>query len=169
MKKRGPLSGRKKQKARPWPEVRVVVAGGKVERVSALRAARWIEAGEAQLPEDFTAEEGRAVLEARDYRTGQVLKRLSEDGLPWRIAMTSSSFTSIVSAVESGLGVSAFAESTAPEALVVERRKPWPDLGTVSVGLYRHPDGANGAGQRLADYLLESLDIVERKSKRRVD
>ena len=53
--------------------------------------------------------------------------------------------------------------------LVVERRKPWPDLGTVSVGLYRHPDGANGAGQRLADYLLESLDTVERKPRKRGD
>lgn len=102
------------------------------------------------------------------YR-GRMLKRLAEDGLPWRIAMTSSSFTSIVSAVESGLGVSAFAESTAPEALVVDRRKPWPDLGTASVGLYRHPDGANGAGQRLADYLLESLDTHERRARRRVD
>ena len=98
-----------------------------------------------------------------------MLKRLSEDGLPWRIAMTSSSFTSIVSAVESGLGVSAFAESTAPEQLVVERRKPWPDLGTVSVGLYRHPDGANGAGQRLADYLLESLEIGDRKQRKRAE
>ncbi len=100
------------------------------------------------------------------YR-GRMLKRLAEDGLPWRIAMTSSSFTSIVSLVESGLGVSACAESTAPEQLVVDRRKPWPDLGTVSVGLYRHPDGANGAGQRLADYLMDSLDTVERKSRKR--
>jgi DNA-binding transcriptional LysR family regulator len=102
------------------------------------------------------------------YRA-RMLKRLAEDGLPWRIAMTSSSFTSIVSAVESGLGVSAFAESTAPEELVVDRRKPWPDLGTASVGLYRHPDGANGAGQRLADYLLESLGTHERKTHRRAD
>lgn len=100
------------------------------------------------------------------YRA-RMLKRLAEEGLPWRIAMTSSSFTSIVAAVESGLGVSAFAESTAPEQLIVERRKPWPDLGTVSVGLYRHPDSTNGAGQRLADYLLESLDAVERRPKRR--
>jgi DNA-binding transcriptional LysR family regulator len=102
------------------------------------------------------------------YRA-RMLKRLAEDGLPWRIAMTSPSFTSIVSAVESGLGVSVFAESTAPEQLVVERRKPWPDLGTVSVGLYRHPDGANGAGQRLADYLMESLDVGDRKPKRRAE
>jgi DNA-binding transcriptional LysR family regulator len=100
------------------------------------------------------------------YR-GRMLKRLAEEGLSWRIAMTSSSFTSIVAAVESGLGASAFAESTAPAELVVERRKPWPDLGTVSVGLYRHPDSANGAGQRLADYLLESLDTVERKMRHR--
>jgi len=81
--------------------------------------------------------------------------------------MTSPSFTSIVSAVESSLGASAFAESTAPETLVVDRRKPWPDLGTVSVGIYRHPDGANGAGQRLADCLLDSLDLGERKSRKR--
>jgi DNA-binding transcriptional LysR family regulator len=100
------------------------------------------------------------------YRA-RMLKRLAEDGLPWRIAMTSTSFTSIVSAVEAGLGVSAFAESTAPEHLIVERRKPWPDLGTVSVGLYRHPDGAIGAGQRLADYLLESLELGERKPRKR--
>jgi DNA-binding transcriptional LysR family regulator len=100
------------------------------------------------------------------YR-GRMLKRLAEEGLSWRIAMTSSSFTSIVAAVESGLGASAFAESTAPAELVVERRKPWPDLGTVSVGLYRHPDSANGAGQRLADYLLESLDTAGRKMRHR--
>jgi DNA-binding transcriptional LysR family regulator len=96
-----------------------------------------------------------------------MLKRLAEEGINWRIAMTTSSFTSIIAAVESGLGVSAFAESTAPAELVVERRKPWPDLGTVSVGLYRHPDTANGAGQRLADYLLESLDTTERRTRRR--
>jgi len=59
--------------------------------------------------------------------------------------------------------------ATAPEQLVVERRKPWPDLGTVSVGLYRHPDGANGAGQRLADYLMESLDVGDRKQRRRAE
>lgn len=100
------------------------------------------------------------------YRA-RMLKRLAEEGLNWRIAMTSSSFTNIVAAVESGLGVSVFAESTAPAELVVERRKPWPDLGTVSVGLYRHPDGTNGAGQRLADYLLESLDVADRKPRRR--
>jgi DNA-binding transcriptional LysR family regulator len=100
------------------------------------------------------------------YR-GRMLKRLAEEGINWRIAMTSSSFSSIMAAVESGLGASAFAESTAPAHLVVERRKPWPDLGTVSVGLYRHPDSANGAGQRLADYLLESLDIADRKPRKR--
>jgi DNA-binding transcriptional LysR family regulator len=100
------------------------------------------------------------------YRA-RMLKRLAEEGINWRIAMTTSSFTSIVAAVQSGLGVSAFAESTAPAELVVERRKPWPDLGTISVGLYRHPDSANGAGQRLADYLLESLDVPDRKPRRR--
>jgi DNA-binding transcriptional LysR family regulator len=102
------------------------------------------------------------------YR-GRMLKRLAEEGINWRVAMTSSSFSSIVAAVESGLGVSAFAESTAPAHLVVERRKPWPDLGAVSAGLYRHPDSANGAGQRLADYLLESLDIADRKPRKRGD
>ena len=100
------------------------------------------------------------------YR-GRMLKRLAEEGMNWRIAMTSPSFTSIIAAVESGLGASVFAESTAPAELVVERRKPWPDLGTVSVGLYRHPDSAIGAGQRLADSLLESLETTERKSRRR--
>lgn len=100
------------------------------------------------------------------YR-GRMLKRLAEEGINWRIAMTTSSFTGIVAAVQSGLGVSAFAESTAPADLIVERRKPWPDLGSVSVGLFRHPDSANGAGQRFAEYLLESLDSVERKPRRR--
>jgi DNA-binding transcriptional LysR family regulator len=100
------------------------------------------------------------------YRA-RMLKRLAEEGMNWRIAMTSPSFTSITAAVQSGLGVSAFAESTAPAQLVVERRKPWPDLGTVSVGLYRHPDSANGVGQRLADYLLDSLDTADRRPRRR--
>lgn len=99
------------------------------------------------------------------YRA-RMLKRLAEEGVNWRIAMTTSSFTGIVAAVESGLGVSAFAESTAPAELVVDRRKPWPDLGTVSVGLYRHPDSSNGAAQRLADYLLESLDTRDRRFRR---
>jgi DNA-binding transcriptional LysR family regulator len=99
------------------------------------------------------------------YRS-RMLKRLAEEGINWRIAMTTSSFTTVVAAVESGLGASAFAESTAPMELAVERRKPWPDLGTVSVGLYRHPDCANGAGQRLADSLLESLDAIERRPRR---
>jgi DNA-binding transcriptional LysR family regulator len=99
------------------------------------------------------------------YRA-RMLKRLAEDGFNWRIAMTSSSFTSITAAVEAGLGASAFAESTAPAELVVERRKPWPDLGMVSIGLYRHPDGANGAGQRAVDYLLESLNGAEKPARR---
>jgi DNA-binding transcriptional LysR family regulator len=96
----------------------------------------------------------------------RMLKRLAEEGINWRIAMTTSSFTGIVAAVESGLGVSAFAESTAPAQLVVERRKPWPDLGTISVGLFRHPDSANGGAQHLADCLLESLDAIDRKPRR---
>jgi DNA-binding transcriptional LysR family regulator len=100
------------------------------------------------------------------YRA-RMLRRLAEEGLSWRIAMTSLSFAGISAAIESRLGASAFSESTAPAALVVERRKPWPDLGTVSVGLYRHPDGINSLGQRLADYLLESLDRTERGTRRR--
>ena len=99
------------------------------------------------------------------YRA-RMLKRLAEEGINWRIAMTSSSFTSVIAAVESGIGVSAFAESTAPAALVAERRKPWPDLGTVSVGVYRHPDSFNGTAQRLADCLLESLDTRDGKPRR---
>lgn len=100
------------------------------------------------------------------YRA-RMLKRLAEEGLSWRVAMTSSSFTGISAAVRSGLGASAFAESTAPAGLVPERRKPWPDLGTVSVGVYRHPDGINGMGSRLAAYLLESLEVTERMPRRR--
>jgi DNA-binding transcriptional LysR family regulator len=102
------------------------------------------------------------------YRA-RMLKRLAEEGIHWRIAMTSPSYTSIIAAVEAGLGASAFAESTAPAALMAERRKPWPDLGTVSVGLYRHPDGSNGAGQRVADYLLESLNNGDQKPRRRAE
>ncbi len=96
------------------------------------------------------------------YRA-RILKRLAEEGLNWRIVMTSPSFTSVTDAVRSGLGAAAFAETTAPADLRVERRKPWPDLGMVSVGLFRHPDGLNGAGQRLADHLLDSLDRIEQK------
>lgn len=96
------------------------------------------------------------------YRA-RVLKRLSEEGLNWRIVMTSPSFTSVTDAVRSGLGAAAFSETTAPNDLRVERRKPWPDLGTVSVGLYRHPDGLNAAGQRLADHLLDSLERIEQR------
>lgn len=96
------------------------------------------------------------------YRA-RILKRLAEEGLNWRIVMTSPSFTSVTDAVRSGLGAAAFAETTAPADLRVERRKPWPDLGMVSVGLFRHPDGLNGAGQRLADHLLDSLDRLEQK------
>lgn len=99
------------------------------------------------------------------YRA-RMLKRLAEEGVHWRIAMTSASFASIITAVEAGLGASAFAESTAPAGLVVERRKPWPDLGTVSIGLYRHPDGANGAGQRLAECLLEGLGNTDKPRRR---
>lgn len=96
------------------------------------------------------------------YRA-RILKRLAEEGLNWRIVMTSPSFTSVTDAVRSGLGAGAFAETTAPADLRVERRKPWPDLGMVSVGLFRHPDGLNGAGQRLADHLLDSLERIEQK------
>ncbi len=96
------------------------------------------------------------------YRA-RILKRLAEEGLNWRIVMTSPSFTSVTDAVRSGLGAAAFAETTAPADLRVERRKPWPDLGMVSVGLFRHPDGLNGAGQRLADHLLDSLERIEQK------
>jgi DNA-binding transcriptional LysR family regulator len=96
------------------------------------------------------------------YRA-RVLKRLAEEGINWRIVMTSPSFTSVTDAVRAGLGAGAFAETTAPTDLRVERRKPWPDLGMVSVGLFRHPDGLNGAGQRLADHLLDSLERIEQK------
>jgi DNA-binding transcriptional LysR family regulator len=96
------------------------------------------------------------------YRA-RIVKRLAEEGLNWRVVMTSPSFSSVTDAVRSGLGAGAFAETTAPADLRVERRKPWPDLGMVSVGLFRHPDGLNGAGQRLADHLLDSLEQIEHK------
>jgi DNA-binding transcriptional LysR family regulator len=141
------------------------------ERVSDLAVKTWSERLVWAATPDMKPSADRALPlicypEGCVYRA-RMLKRLAEEGINWRIAMTSAFSTSIIAAVQSGLGVAAFAESTAPAELVVERRRPWPDLGSVSVGLYRHPDGAVGAGQRLADCLLESLETVERRTRRR--
>ena len=150
-----------------------LVVGMTTERISDLAVKTWSERLVWIAAQDVKPAAERPLPlvcypEGCVYR-GRMLKRLAEEGINWRIAMTSSSFSSIIAAVESGLGASCFAESTAPADLVVERRKPWPDLGTVSVGLYRHPDSANGAGQRLADYLLESLDVADRKPRKRAE
>lgn len=138
-----------------------IVVAMTAERVSDLAVKTWTErlvwvAAPAVKPSSERPLPLICYPEGCIYRA-RMLKRLAEEGIHWRIAVTSASFAGIVAAVEAGLGAAAFAERSAPAGLVVERRKPWPDLGTVSVGLYRHPDGANGVGQRLADYLLESL------------
>lgn len=79
MKKRGPLSGRKKGKV--WPTVRVLVAG-RVEKCNALHAAYLIDAhAPVEAPDDMSKAEARAILDARAWRHDQVVRRLTADGL----------------------------------------------------------------------------------------
>lgn len=61
--------------------VRVRLAGGAVETVSPLRAARLFASGEAAPAGDWTAAEAHAVLEAHALRQDATARRLRSDGL----------------------------------------------------------------------------------------
>lgn len=60
-------------------EVKVRV-GGEVRCVNCLRAARMLQAGEAE-PENWTRAEAQLVLEAAQARNDVVVERLRRDGL----------------------------------------------------------------------------------------
>lgn len=75
-KKRGPLSG----KSRPVEVMVEVLVEGRVEKVTASRAARLIYADEA-LPHEWTREDLAAVEDAHARRQNAQRERLERDGL----------------------------------------------------------------------------------------
>lgn len=87
-----------------------------------------------------------------------VLQTLNRLGLPWRIAYSSSSYSGILAAVRSGLGVTLLAASTVPDR--VRRLGPqegFPDMGSLDVRIHSVPERSNEAVLYLADYIARCL------------
>lgn len=83
--------------------------------------------------------------------------RLSAAGRAFRFVMTTESHIGMVAAVKAGLGVTAVARSTVPPELSILERTDLPELGHVSMAVYRHIDGPGEAVNKLTDLLVAQL------------
>ncbi len=87
-----------------------------------------------------------------------VLQTLNRLGLPWRIVYSSSSYSGILAAVRSGLGVTLLAASTVPDRVrVLGAQDGFPDMGSVDVRIHTAPERSNEAVLYLADYIARCL------------
>jgi DNA-binding transcriptional LysR family regulator len=87
-----------------------------------------------------------------------VLQTLNRLGLPWRIAYSSSSYSGILAAVRSGLGVTLLAASTVPDRVRrLGTQDGFPDMGSVDVRIHTAPERGNEAVLYLADYIARCL------------
>nr|WP_298683576.1 LysR substrate-binding domain-containing protein [uncultured Dongia sp.] len=84
-------------------------------------------------------------------------ERLSAAGRVFRFIMTTESHIGLVAAVKAGLGVTAVARSTVPPELVILESADLPELGSVSMAVYRHADGQGDAVNKLTDLLVAQL------------
>lgn len=88
----------------------------------------------------------------------RVLQTFNRQGLPWRIAYTSSSYSGILSAVRAGLGVTLLARSTVPEGVrALTERDGFPGMGSLDVRIHTDPERSTDAVRYLADYIASSL------------
>ena len=91
------------------------------------------------------------------YRS-RVLDHLDRLEMPWQVSYTSSSYSGIIAAVRSGLGVTALAGSTVPEGVRrLEPREGFPQMGSLEVRLHTASEKAADAVSHLADYIAGSL------------
>jgi DNA-binding transcriptional LysR family regulator len=93
----------------------------------------------------------------RERRTWawDVLRLLDEEGIAWREVYTTTTFASIFTAAEAGLGVTyVISECLRPSLRVIEPREGLPPLWSVEYGLFSRDDASVGAEALL--HLLES-------------
>jgi len=88
----------------------------------------------------------------------QVLSKLREAGIPWKIVYTSSDLTGIIAALKEGLGVTAMARQTVPDSLqALNTSRHLPALGKVGLHLIYDHTSSNEALHRLANHMRDSL------------
>jgi len=98
------------------------------------------------------------------YPTGcryrqQIISKLNDAGIAWRIAYSSSSLLGIQAAIEAGLGISALARSTVPAGLHSHLQiEDSPQLGHVKLVFKLDRSNQTDAAKRLYEYLYTGLE-----------
>jgi DNA-binding transcriptional LysR family regulator len=98
------------------------------------------------------------------YPTGcryrqQIISKLNDAGIAWRIAYSSSSLLGIQAAIEAGLGISALARSTVPAGLHSHLQiEDSPQLGHVKLVFKLDRNNQTDATKRLYEYLYTGLE-----------
>lgn len=91
----------------------------------------------------------------------RMVSQLNKANKAWRVAYSSSSLLGITAAIQAGLGVSAMAASTVPEALTAHTKLAgYPDLGNIQIIFQSDPDTTNPACLRLQEHLHANLPTV---------
>ena len=89
----------------------------------------------------------------------QIISKLNQAGIAWRIAYSSSSLLGIQSAIAAGLGISALARSTVPQGLHSHLQlQDSPQLGHVKLVFKHDRVNQTDATKRLYDYLYSGLE-----------
>lgn len=89
----------------------------------------------------------------------QIIAKLNQEGIAWRIAYSSSSLLGIQAAIEAGLGISALAKSTVPQGLHSHTKLgDSPSLGFVKLVFKQNQSQHNTATTRLYNYLHLGLE-----------
>ncbi len=97
-------------------------------------------------------------LEAPCLMRSAATAALDRAGIPWRLAVTSSSLSGVWSAVEAGLGVTVRTSLGLPTQLSV--LSGLPNLPALGLSLHRGTVEASSAVQRLAEIVLTHLTEV---------
>ena len=102
------------------------------------------------------------ILIAEKYRTwcGDILRQLDQAGIAWREVYSTTTFASVFSAAEAGLGVSyMIAECLRPSLRVLDASDRLPPLKPVEYGLFCRMDDASGGALKLLEVLQTALRI----------
>jgi DNA-binding transcriptional LysR family regulator len=90
------------------------------------------------------------------YRS-RVIQALKQQTTQWRITYTNADLGGITAAINQGLGISALARSSVPQALSIIRHKNLPLLGKIKIVLFHQAERYPEANNKLSEFIKSRL------------
>ncbi|GAC13206.1 LysR family transcriptional regulator [Aliiglaciecola lipolytica] len=90
------------------------------------------------------------------YRS-RVIEKLKQQTTSWRITYTNADLYGLIAAIQQGLGITALARSSLPNALQEIRHKSLPHLGKIKICLFNQDTQHPQISRALADFIMARL------------